>query len=121
MTKIIGQHEEGCLDIYSCSASEAEDSSGYEQADDLLYEPNSNFSHEPNSRFGSANNSKTSVSSHNMLTVLLDLDNTLIHASLSPDECYDFTVEIEDDERPGRMITVYIKKRPHLEQFLATC
>ena len=116
MAQFIQHQEPNFIDSYSYSDSD--DWSSYEQADEYLYEQNQSTQKRCNTN---QNNNKGESSSNSPLTVFLDLDNTLIYASLSPDDCYDFTVDVEDDERPGKMVTLYIKKRPHLEEFLSAC
>lgn len=53
------------------------------------------------------------------LTILLDLDNTLVFSSLSEDLPYDFVIETEDESSPGKYETIYVSKRPHLDTFLS--
>jgi RNA polymerase II subunit A small phosphatase-like protein len=50
--------------------------------------------------------------------LVLDLDETLVHSSFVPTEHYDITlsVEIEGTER-----TIYVAKRPHVDEFLLRC
>ena len=52
------------------------------------------------------------------MTLLLDLDNTLIHSSLSCESSFDFSVDIDDEKQPGKTIPIYIQKRPFLQEFL---
>lgn len=49
--------------------------------------------------------------------VVLDLDGTLISSSTSPNSSYDFTVNIPDEN--GELNTIYVTKRPHLDNFLS--
>jgi RNA polymerase II subunit A small phosphatase-like protein len=51
------------------------------------------------------------------LSVVLDLDETLVHANFTPPELYDFTVEVPSE---GRNVTVYIQKRPGVDEFIRT-
>ena len=49
------------------------------------------------------------------MCLVLDLDETLVHCSLTELQNYDmtFTIDLEDST-----ITVYVRLRPHLEEFL---
>jgi Dullard-like phosphatase family protein len=51
------------------------------------------------------------------LSVVLDLDETLVHASFEPPEVYDFKLEIPTD---GDCATVYVQKRPGVDEFIRT-
>lgn len=53
------------------------------------------------------------------LTVLLDLDNTLVSSSLSDYPPYDFIIDTEVEGSPGERETIYVSKRPHLDIFLS--
>ncbi|GJP64561.1 hypothetical protein CLOP_g21536 [Closterium sp. NIES-67] len=50
-------------------------------------------------------------------TLVLDLDETLVHSSFSAPPAADFVVPLTMD---GRTASVYVLKRPGVEQFLAT-
>ncbi|KAI8872485.1 NIF-domain-containing protein [Ramicandelaber brevisporus] len=49
------------------------------------------------------------------MCLVLDLDETLVHSSFKPTENPDFTVPVELD---GIIHTVYVQKRPGVDQFL---
>lgn len=49
------------------------------------------------------------------VTLVLDLDETLVHSMLTPWEDADFSFDVIADMKKH---TVYVKKRPHLQQFL---
>ncbi|KAL9654310.1 hypothetical protein ABK040_010341 [Willaertia magna] len=53
-------------------------------------------------------------------TVVLDLDETLIKSFYTEPSSYDFIINIEFPGREGEMIhqSIWIKKRPHLTEFL---
>ncbi|CAM6051850.1 unnamed protein product [Sphagnum compactum] len=48
-------------------------------------------------------------------TLVLDLDETLIHSSFQPTHVYDFIIRVEIE---GRMTTIYVLKRPYVDRFL---
>ena len=48
-------------------------------------------------------------------TLVLDLDETLVHSSFKPTRHYDFIINVEIE---GRMTTVYVLKRPYVDRFL---
>lgn len=48
-------------------------------------------------------------------TLVLDLDETLVHSSFKPTRHYDFIINVEIE---GRMTTVYVLKRPFVDRFL---
>ena len=52
------------------------------------------------------------------ITLVLDLDETLIHASFEPLLDYDFRLVISIDSTDR---TVYVRKRPKLDAFLLLC
>jgi len=52
----------------------------------------------------------------NRNTLVLDLDETLVHSSFKPITLVDMLIDIELD---GAMHTVYVRKRPFVEEFLA--
>lgn len=52
-----------------------------------------------------------SAKSSVMKTLVLDLDETLVHCSLDPLPTYDFALPVLNS-------TIYGKKRPHLDKFL---
>lgn len=49
------------------------------------------------------------------VSLVLDLDETLIHASLEEPEWYDFTIDAQHDEG---MTRVYVQKRPGVDEFI---
>jgi CTD small phosphatase-like protein 2 len=49
------------------------------------------------------------------ISVILDLDNTLVHSTLSPSRGHDFAFDFSDGGRPA---TVFVQARPHLRRFL---
>ena len=49
-------------------------------------------------------------------TLVLDLDETLVHSSFRPVPNADFVIPVEID---GRCVDVYVLKRPHVDEFLA--
>ncbi|EFJ08670.1 hypothetical protein SELMODRAFT_131302 [Selaginella moellendorffii] len=50
------------------------------------------------------------------VTLVLDLDETLVHSSFVPIPRYDFTIRVDID---NKLQTVYVVKRPGVEQFLS--
>lgn len=50
-------------------------------------------------------------------TLVLDLDETLVHSSFKPIPNPDYIIPVEID---GRLVDVYVLKRPWLDHFLAT-
>ena len=48
-------------------------------------------------------------------TLVLDLDETLVHSSFSKIKDPDFVIKVEYD---GMIITVYVKIRPYVKVFL---
>ena len=48
-------------------------------------------------------------------TLVLDLDETLVHSSFKATSNYDFIINVEIE---GRMTTVYVLKRPFVDRFL---
>jgi len=50
------------------------------------------------------------------LTLVLDLDETLIHANMDDENPYDFKVSINDK---GRVFDIYIDMRPFVKEFIA--
>ena len=52
---------------------------------------------------------------HNKPTLVLDLDETLVHCSADPSGKFDVTFGVQFN---GTMCQVYVRKRPHLETFL---
>ena len=46
---------------------------------------------------------------------VLDLDETLVHSSFRPVPHADFVIPVEID---GRLVDVYVLKRPHVDEFL---
>jgi RNA polymerase II subunit A small phosphatase-like protein len=51
------------------------------------------------------------------LSLVLDLDETLVHANFTPPEVYDFTIDVQSG---GQHYTVYIQKRPGVDEFIRT-
>jgi RNA polymerase II subunit A small phosphatase-like protein len=51
-----------------------------------------------------------------MKTLVLDLDETLVHSSFKPISDADFTIDIELE---GMIHTVYVRKRPGVDEFMA--
>ena len=49
-------------------------------------------------------------------TLVLDLDETLVHSSFRPVPDADFVIPVDID---GRVVDVYVLKRPHVDEFLA--
>eukprot|EP01006_Ploeotia_vitrea_P012342 TRINITY_DN32752_c0_g1_i1.p1 TRINITY_DN32752_c0_g1~~TRINITY_DN32752_c0_g1_i1.p1 ORF type:complete len:465 (-),score=13.01 TRINITY_DN32752_c0_g1_i1:605-1999(-) len=49
-------------------------------------------------------------------TLVLDLDETLVHSAFKPITLVDMLIDIKLD---GQMHTVYVRKRPYVEEFLA--
>ena len=47
--------------------------------------------------------------------LVLDLDETLVHSSFRPVPHADFVIPVEID---GRLVDVYVLKRPHVDEFL---
>lgn len=52
---------------------------------------------------------------HGKKTLVLDLDETLVHSSFRPTRRYDFIINVEIE---ARMTTVYVLKRPYVDRFL---
>eukprot|EP00877_Chromochloris_zofingiensis_P005710 jgi/Chrzof1/1513/Cz10g10180.t1 len=52
-----------------------------------------------------------------MKTLVLDLDETLVHSSFKPIPNPDYIIPVEID---GRLVDVYVLKRPWLDHFLST-
>jgi hypothetical protein len=50
-------------------------------------------------------------------TLVLDLDETLVHSSFKPIPNPDYIIPVEID---GRLVDVYVLKRPWLDHFMAT-
>jgi len=50
--------------------------------------------------------------------LILDLDETLVHSSFVPTEECDFKISVEIE---GIVRTIYVSKRPNVDQFLKTC
>ena len=50
------------------------------------------------------------------MTLVLDLDETLVHATRNPTDHYDFVIELTVDRRHT---TFYATKRPHVDEFLS--
>jgi RNA polymerase II subunit A small phosphatase-like protein len=50
--------------------------------------------------------------------LILDLDETLVHSSFVPTEESDFKISVEIE---GIVRTIYVSKRPHVDQFLKAC
>lgn len=48
-------------------------------------------------------------------TLVLDLDETLVHSSFKPVSYYDFSIAVEVE---GKLCNVYVIKRPGVDQFL---
>ncbi|KAJ3449652.1 scp1-like small phosphatase 4-related [Anaeramoeba flamelloides] len=59
-----------------------------------------------------------SLDQEGKITLCLDLDQTLISSSFTENKFYDFSIEINDQ---GKNCTVYVTKRPHLDEFLQEC
>eukprot|EP00299_Pterocystis_sp_00344_P010339 c4597_g1_i2.p1 GENE.c4597_g1_i2~~c4597_g1_i2.p1 ORF type:complete len:183 (+),score=20.80 c4597_g1_i2:627-1175(+) len=51
-----------------------------------------------------------------MKTLVLDLDETLVHSSFKPVPNADFIIPVEID---GRVHQVYVCKRPHVDEFMS--
>jgi CTD small phosphatase-like protein 2 len=51
------------------------------------------------------------------LTVVLDLDETLVHAAMSPKEGFDDLISLDEGHLPSKL---YVGRRPQLMQFLST-
>jgi len=51
-------------------------------------------------------------------TIILDLDETLVHSSFVPTAHYDITLNVDIE---GAMRTIYVAKRPHVDEFLSRC
>jgi RNA polymerase II subunit A small phosphatase-like protein len=51
-------------------------------------------------------------------TIILDLDETLVHSSFVPTDHYDITLTVEIE---GTLRTIYVAKRPHVDEFLSRC
>ena len=49
------------------------------------------------------------------LAQVLDLDETLVHSSFKPVADADYIIPVDID---GRVLDVYVLKRPHLDEFL---
>ncbi|KAK9810684.1 hypothetical protein WJX73_010623 [Symbiochloris irregularis] len=50
------------------------------------------------------------------ITLVLDLDETLVHSSFRPVPNPDFVIPVEIE---GKVVDVYVLKRPHMDQFMA--
>lgn len=50
------------------------------------------------------------------VTLVLDLDETLVHSSFRPVPNPDFVIPVEIE---GKIVDVYVLKRPHMDQFMA--
>jgi RNA polymerase II subunit A small phosphatase-like protein len=48
-------------------------------------------------------------------TLVLDLDETLVHSSFKPVPSPDYVIPVEIE---GRVVDVYVMKRPHVDHFL---
>ena len=48
-------------------------------------------------------------------TLVLDLDETLVHSQFNPNKNADYTVSVEIE---GRFSNIYVQKRPGAEHFL---
>jgi len=53
---------------------------------------------------------------HGKKTLVLDLDETLVHSSFKPVPHADYVIPVEID---GKSVDVYVQKRPYLEEFMA--
>ncbi|OAE26704.1 hypothetical protein AXG93_3310s1030 [Marchantia polymorpha subsp. ruderalis] len=51
------------------------------------------------------------------MTLVLDLDETLVHSSLDPSPAYDYSIEVEMKSRMRQ--TFFVLKRPGVDDFLA--
>lgn len=60
--------------------------------------------------------SRVSARVHNRCTLVLDLDETLVHSTTRPTSDYDFMVNVFDEG--SRLCTFYVSCRPHLLEFL---
>jgi Dullard-like phosphatase family protein len=49
-------------------------------------------------------------------TIVLDLDETLVHSTTRPTPHYDFVINVYDES--GRLCTFYVLCRPHLQHFI---
>lgn len=49
------------------------------------------------------------------LTLVLDLDETLIHASIDPRDSHDFKISLKDN---GSAIDIFVDMRPYVKEFL---
>ncbi|KAG6546342.1 hypothetical protein Mapa_012383 [Marchantia paleacea] len=52
------------------------------------------------------------------MTLVLDLDETLVHTSLDPSPAYDYSIEVEMKSKLRQ--TFFVLKRPGVDDFLAT-
>ena len=50
------------------------------------------------------------------MTLVLDLDETLVHSSFRPIPNPDFVIPVEIE---GKVVDVYVLKRPHMDHFMA--
>ena len=50
------------------------------------------------------------------VTLVLDLDETLVHSSFRPIPNPDFVIPVEIE---GKVVDVYVLKRPHMDHFMA--
>ena len=50
------------------------------------------------------------------ITLVLDLDETLVHSSFRPVPNPDFIIPVEIE---GKIVDVYVLKRPHMDHFMA--
>ena len=50
------------------------------------------------------------------ITLVLDLDETLVHSSFRPIPNPDFIIPVEIE---GKIVDVYVLKRPHMDHFMA--
>jgi len=51
-------------------------------------------------------------------TIILDLDETLVHSSFIPKDPCDITLSVDIE---GVLRTIYVAKRPHVDEFLLRC
>ena len=56
------------------------------------------------------------VGQYALRTLVLDLDETLVHSSFRPIPNPDFIIPVEIE---GKIVDVYVLKRPHMDKFMA--
>jgi len=58
------------------------------------------------------------VSKQGKKTLILDLDETLVHSSFTPTDHCDITLSVDIE---GVLRAIYVAKRPHVDEFLLRC